>query len=62
MQLHLTDGKSQADFTISEDMDAADCARIRDSKRPVQKAFDIIKKRHDLTGMWPIQGQALTGI
>jgi len=63
MKLHLTDGRSLITVIWSFDLDRATIDIIRAAKMPVQKAFELAKKRLGVTqGIRPINGQALEGI
>ena len=60
MRLIMTNGTDTAECVFSEDTDLKDCAKIRNNKRPVSKAFELAKKRFDIqSGMWPVQLEGL---
>lgn len=55
MKLKVTDGASMIEVFFSEDADRKDCERIRHSKMPVSKAFELAKKRLGVvSGIHPV--------
>jgi len=65
MRLHMTNGKDSFEFIIDPVTDARDYRAVITAKMPVSKALDVIKARigaETFAGLYPIQGQALTGL